>query len=202
MTNNDGSTESNFIVGGYEFMSEQDAQKASLDLSKINLLEARVKASKPGDIKAVYEKAIENKIFKSPVGWRYLMGLREKLYESGYVDEDLIPIPIPVSLTRRSPFENLSVKQRIKPEPKNEKGDFKKIFSLILNVFLIIIVIVMFYIASTSDSDNIINYKRNVTNRYSAWEQDLTEREKEVRKKEKELGIKSSEQYYDDAESD
>ena len=202
MANNEGRNDSNFIVGGYEFMSELDAQKASLDLSKIKILEVRAKASKPDDIKAVYEKAIENKIFKSPVGWRYLMGMREKLYESGYTDEDLIPIPIPISLTRHSPFENLSVKQRIKPEPKTENVEFKRIFPIILNVFLIILVIIMFYIASTSDSDNILNYKSNVTNRYAEWEQDLTEREKEIRKKEKELGIKSSEQYYDDAKSD
>ena len=55
--NSDG----NFIVGGYEFISQEDAQKASMDESKIKLLEARVNASRPADIKAVYEKAIENK---------------------------------------------------------------------------------------------------------------------------------------------
>ena len=69
MAINDERTDTNFIVGGYDFLSEHDAQKASLDISKIKLLEERVKASKPNDIRAVYEKAIENKIFKSPVGW-------------------------------------------------------------------------------------------------------------------------------------
>ena len=62
---------SDYIVGGYEFMSEQDAQKAAMDQNKIRLLEARVKASRPNDIKAVYEKAIENKIFKTPIGYRF-----------------------------------------------------------------------------------------------------------------------------------
>ena len=60
----------------------------------------------------------------------------------------------------------------------------------------------MFIIASTSDSDNILNYKRNVTNRYSSWEQDLTQREKVIREAEKKLGIESSEGYYDDANND
>ena len=73
---------SNYIVGGYEFMSEIDAQKADMDLSKIKLLQARAKVSRPSDIKAVYEKAIENKIFKTPIGWNYLSGLREKLLEA------------------------------------------------------------------------------------------------------------------------
>jgi len=202
MAINDERSATNYIVGGYDFLSEYDAQKASLDMSKIKLLEERVKASKPVDIKAVYEKAIENKIFKSPIGWHYLAGLRDKLYEYGFSEEDIIPIPIPVSLTRHSAFENLSVKQRIRPEIKDTKGEFKRLFPVILNVFLIIVVIAMFIIASTSDSDNIINYKRNITNRYSAWEQELTEREKEVRKAEKKLGIESVEQYHDDANND
>ena len=178
MAINDERTDANFIVGGYDFLSELDAQKASLDLSKIKVLEERVKASRPNDIKAVYEKAIENKIFKSPIGWQYLARLREKLYASGFSEEELIPIPIPVSLTRHSAFENLSVQQRIKPDSRDSKAEFKRLFPYILNIFLLIIVIAMFIIASTSDSDNILNYKRNVTNRYSSWEQDLTQREK------------------------
>lgn len=202
MAINDERTDTNFIVGGYDFLSEHDAQKASLDISKIKLLEERVKASKPNDIRAVYEKAIENKIFKSPVGWHYLAKMREKLYECGFTDDDLIPIPIPVTLTRHSAFDNLSVKQRIRPETKDNKREFKRLFPVILNIFLIIIVIAMFFVASTSESDNIINYKRNITNRYSAWDQELTEREKEVRKKEKELGIESPERYYDDANNE
>ncbi len=202
MAINDDRTDTNFIVGGYDFLSELDAQKASLDLSKIKVLEERVKASRPKDIKAVYEKAIENKIFKSPIGWEYLARLRDRLYASGFSEEELIPIPIPVSLTRHSAFENLSVQQRIRPVTKDNKAEFKRLFPYILNIFLLIIVIAMFIIASTSDSDNILNYKRNVTNRYSSWEQDLTQREKVIREKEKKLGIDSSEGYYGDANND
>jgi hypothetical protein len=202
MAINDDRTDTNFIVGGYDFLSELDAQKASLDLSKIKVLEERVKASRPKDIKAVYEKAIENKIFKSPIGWEYLARLRDRLYASGFSEEELIPIPIPVSLTRHSAFENLSVQQRIRPVTKDNKAEFKRLFPYILNIFLLIIVIAMFIIASTSDSDNILNYKRNVTNRYSSWEQDLTQREKVIREKEKKLGIESSEGYYGDANND
>ena len=58
MAADEGKGREKFIVGGYEFLSENDAQKASMDLSKINLLEARVKASRPADIKAVYEKSM------------------------------------------------------------------------------------------------------------------------------------------------
>ena len=186
------------IVGGYEFLSENDAQKAEMDLSKIRLLNSRVKANRPTDIKAVYEKAIENKIFKTPVGWGYLIGLRDKLIESGYSEDDIIPIPLNVSMTRHSALENLTVAQRIRVEKPKRNLEFKRVFPIVLNVILVILVVVMFLIAATGENDNIINYKSNITNRYSGWEQNLTEREKKVREAEKKLGIEDTSEYYND----
>lgn len=46
----------------------------------------------------------------------------------------------------------------------------------------------MFAIASGSDNPNIINYRNAIVNEYASWEQELTEREKAVRRKEAELG--------------
>ncbi|WP_024866699.1 hypothetical protein [Butyrivibrio sp. FCS014] len=185
-------------VGGFEFVSENDAQKGQMDLSKIKLLESRVKASRPGDIKAVYEKAIENKIFKTPIGWGYLLNLRKKLLESGFKEEDLIPIPLNVSITRHSAMENLTVRQRIIPDTSQKESPFRRIFPIVLDIVLAILVVVMFLIAASGENDNIINYKRNVTNRYSSWEQDLTDREKAVREAEKRLGIEDTSSYYED----
>ena len=198
MAADEGRGKEKFIVGGYEFLSENDAQKASMDLSKINLLEARVKASRPADIKAVYEKSIENKIFKTPIGWGYLVGLRNKLLESGFKEEDLIPIPLNVSMTRHSALDSLNVKQRILPQEPKKEANFKMIFSIILNVVLFILVGVMFYITITGETDNIINYRKNITNRFAAWEQELTDREKAVREAEKKLGIEGTSSYYED----
>ena len=201
MAADEGSGRDKFIVGGYEFLSENDAQKASMDLSKIKVLEARVKASRPADIKAVYDKSIENKIFKTPIGWGYLIGLRQKLLDSGFKEEDLISIPLNVSMSRHSALDTLNVKQMILPPEQKKTADFKTIFSLILNVVLIILVGVMFYITITGETDNIINYRKNITNRYASWEQELTDREKAVREAEKKLGIEGTSSYYEDTGS-
>lgn len=200
MRADDNNNPDNLIICGFRFSSENDAQKAQMDDSKIKLLESRIKASKPSDIKAVYEKALENKIFKTPVGWVYLLGLRKKLLDGGYAEEDIVPIPVEVSFTRHSALEGLNVKQRIKRENEDKK-DFRNIFSLVLNIALIIVVIIMFIIAVTSENDNIINYKSNITNRYAAWEQDLKEREKAVRAAEKQLGIQDDSNYYQESDA-
>lgn len=198
MQADDNYSSDNLIVSGFRFTSEADAQKALTDESKIRLLESRFKASKASDIKAVYDKALENKIFKTPIGWMYLYGLRKRLIDSGFSEEDITPIPVEVSFTRHSAFEGLNVKQRVVHVEENKK-DFRRIFSLILNIALILVVIIMFIIAITGETDNIINYKSNVTNRYAAWEQNLKEREKAVRIAEKRLGIEDSSGYYEDA---
>ena len=78
---------------------------------------------------------------------------------------------------------------------------WKRVFPIVLDVVLAILVVVMFLIAASSENDNIINYKRNVTNRFSSWEQELTERERKVREAEKNLGIESPSAYYEDTES-
>ncbi len=197
MQADDKNSSDNLIVDGFKFISEADTQKALTDVSKIKILDSRFKASKASDLKAIYDKSLENKIFKTPIGWMYLYGLRKKLLENGYNQEDIPPIPVEVSFTRHSAFEGLTVKQRVKHVEENRK-DFRRIFSLSLNIALILVVIIMFIIAITGETDNIINYKSNVTNRYAAWEQDLKEREKAVRIAEKRLGIEDTSSYYED----
>ncbi len=59
--------------------------------------------------------------------------------------------------------------------------------SFILNILLVIALCAMFTISLKSDNPNILNYKKNLTNQYASWEQQLTERENAVREKEKEL---------------
>ena len=198
MAANEGNKD-NYIVGGFEFMTEADAEKATMDLSKIKVLETKVKISRPDDMLAVYQKAIENKIFKTPLGWRYLTDLREKLLSSGFEEQDLIPIPLEIPMNRPSSLDKRSSKNNKNID--KQKIEFRSIFSIVLNVILIIVVILMFVIASTSESDNIINYKRNITNRYSAWDEELKEREKVVREAEKRLGITDTKGYDEGDES-
>lgn len=61
--------------------------------------------------------------------------------------------------------------------------------SVCLNILLAVLVAAMFMITLKSDNPNILNYKNAVINEYASWDQELREREKTVREKEKALGI-------------
>ena len=190
----------NLIVDGYEFLSPEDAKKAQLDKQKIGIIAKKVHSTKVSDLEAVYEKAITNKIFSTPVGWYYLAKLRDKLYEAGVKEEDLIPIPISTKIVKVDLKDEYHPRQYITPPPPKKKKDIKAIVLVLgaMNFILLALVITLFVIALKSETDNIINYKQNVTNRFAEWEDSLKEREKAVRIKERDLSIQDDTPYLEE----
>ncbi len=183
------------VVEGFEFLSKEDADKARLDRHKIEILGQKVHSTKVSDLEAVYEKAISNKIFSTPVGWLYLAKLRDRLIQAGVQEYDLTPIPIEHKITRVNLKDEYHPRQYITPVKKKKDRKITMILLGAMNLILVIMVIVMFLIAYYSETDNIINYKQNVTNRYAEWEQSLKEREKAVRIKERDLSIEDDTGY-------
>ncbi|MDE7428110.1 MAG: hypothetical protein K2N00_02355, partial [Lachnospiraceae bacterium] len=56
-----------------------------------------------------------------------------------------------------------------------------------INIVLVLLVAGMVAIAWNSDVPNIVNYRQAVVNEYSEWEQDLTQREQELRDAKRQL---------------
>lgn len=179
----------NMSVGGYRFYTEKDAQLAAAELKKIDYLEERIDYSKPDSILMVYEKSIHERIFRTPVGFQYLMGLRDYLLKQPGIEPARVPaIPLHITFSGEVREKGNPARNRIKAqEDKNRVSGFK--ISVILNVLLVLAVISMFTITIRSDNPNILNYQRVITNRYAQWEQELTERENAVREKERELKL-------------
>ena len=80
-----------------------------------------------------------------------------------------------------------SVRLATQKRQEIQKSNHK--ISVLLNVVLVIALIVMFWVTLQSETPNMINYRIALENKYAAWEQELTERESQVREMERELGI-------------
>ncbi|WP_035767176.1 hypothetical protein [Butyrivibrio sp. NC2002] len=184
-------------VEGFLFLSMEDADKARLDARKIKILGQKVRSTKVSDLQEVYEKAISNKIFATPIGWTYLSLLRDNLIEAGVSEDELTPIEVSTKITNAALPDEYHPKLRI-TTPVKKKRDIKVTMILLvaMNIVLVFLVGAMFYVALHAETDNIVNYKQNVTNRYADWEQSLQEREKAVREKERELKIEDTTDYY------
>lgn len=178
-------------VGGYIFYTEEDAKLARAEEQKVKYLEERIDYNAPDSIKYIYEKAIQERIFRTPVGLRYLKHLQTFLLEQPDCEMESVGA-IPLDITFSGEFGKRA-KAAGQKEPNSKKDPDKQksafIISVISNVLLAIAICAMFAISLKSDQPNIYNYERALRDKYSSWEQNLTEREQKIRDRELELKL-------------
>lgn len=175
-------TKDDLVVEGYRFATMADAETARLDVKRIKNLEDNLDYKKPQNVLLLYHKALENKIFQTPIGFAYLLKMQDHLKRCGIAEEKINPIPLNVTFTNKTEA-NRSIRRSIaarRPEYRN-----RFFTSICLNILMAIMIVAMFIIAMDSENPNIINYRQRVVNEYSKWEQELTEREQAVREAER-----------------
>ena len=169
---------------GYEFASLQDAILAQSEMKKIEYLQSHLDKGDADTVKALYDKAIDEKFFKTPVGIGFLTELREYLIGTlDYSEEEVRPIPLYMF------YDKSAQKKSGQNEPEKKEHVGLLFVSLVFNICLVVAVIIMFWITTHTDQPNIINYENAITNRYAAWDQELTERESAVRELERKYNI-------------
>ena len=183
---------SDLIVGGFFFGSFDDAKTAQKELKNAKYLDERLSSMRPAQMKAVYDKMLDEKMFTTPVGWEYLKYLRGRIVENGVSEDELRPIPLYVNFSAQKDdildknFDHIA-REHVRPSQRRRSiKDVLKI-SVIANIFLVILVILMFVITIKSDNPNILNYKEAVINEYASWEEELKAWEEELTEREKAL---------------
>lgn len=184
-----GETQASRNAEGFFFLNAEDAGLASKEKKKIEYLETHLDYRYPEQVLTLYERMLRERIFKTPVGMIYLKHLQDFLLDQPGIEPSRVPM-IPIT----SPCIMIP-KKRERPA-RDSAGDREAAgsrarmrISIILNVLLVIAVILMFVVAINSRQPNILNYKTAILNEYASWEQDLQERERVIREKERELKI-------------
>ena len=167
-------------VDGFLFEDEETAQLARKEEEGIRFIKQRTALDNPEVVLKLYKKLLEQEIFVTPVGVRFLTELQNILLTSVYIARDEIP-PIPVKVTEgkgkaetSAPVE--AAKKGSKKVDSKVGGDYRKPF-LVATFFAIVLgvsVIGMFVINAISGNNvNIINYREQLLNEYSGWEAEL-----------------------------
>ena len=76
--------ETNRTVEGFSFYTDADATLAAQEKKKIEYLETRMNYKNPENVLSLYNKAIQERIFKTPVGMIYLKHLQVFLKKQLY----------------------------------------------------------------------------------------------------------------------
>jgi hypothetical protein len=121
-----------WVIDGFAFFNEQDAELARQEHMKIAYLESHMdmEDAPPEDVLTIYQRAIQDRLFRTPVGIAYLKHLYTYLLMQPEVETDRIP-PIPLYLhysmhDNESAGEGTNQWQRVKTkgeEPLEQQGD-------------------------------------------------------------------------------
>lgn len=181
--------EHNLIVAGYAFANEEDARLAREELKKVHFFDTKMDYSNTENVLMLFQKILEERVFRTQIGMDYLHRLQNLLVERG-VESERIPF-IPINAVYRPQMNKQNRPQTPKRVEMHEKQREHTLLlsSLIVNAAMVILVILLFAITLKSDNPNILNYEKALVNKYASWEQDLSERENKVREAERQYHI-------------
>ena len=137
---------------------------------------------------ALYNKLSEKEIFHTPAGISFMSELREQLLAAPEIDNREIAgyregaQELTGSTKRMDSGEECRIEQTLIREYR-----YKYYNSLLINLILAAALVIGFLITTDSKNVNIINYENQLLDKYSAWEEQLKERERIVTEREKEL---------------
>ena len=177
------------LVGHYLYATKEDAEVAAKEKKQAAYLTAHIDLNQRENARKIYEKALQDRIFRTPPGLNFMTRLREGLINAG--ETEVPPVALYVRFTGGFREREESPRERIKREEKKARAINSKRLSVFLNVVLLALVAGLFYLTLSSPNPNILNYEQALQNKYASWESDLSEREQEVRRMERELGILS-----------
>lgn len=176
-----------FLLDNYLFSSAAEFELAQKEKQKVQYLEEHTDYRSLDSVVLLYKKLIDQTVFQTPVGYDYLNKLHYYLVSKGISSETLPGIPV-YSMRLSRNVKDSGKGSKLVQRQMASKTKWLRI-SVVINIVLAILVATMFVITLKSDNPNIINYEKALINKYSAWEQEISDREAAVREKEYELNL-------------
>lgn len=189
----DEKTREEFTVNGFLFGSKADVELAKNELTTVKYIDKKIENRNADTILSVFQGAVERKMFRTPIGYSYLHELQKRMASQG-MERSKIP-SVPLFQVYNNQFADDEKPRRTTTVPKKKKRDDVVRMNrtlIMVNVILILLIAVLFYISVNASNPNILNYRTAIQNEYSEWEQELKEREARVREKEQQLNIDAS----------
>ncbi len=178
------------MVEGFVFPSMKEAQIALKEQKNIEVIRERTEFSNPEDVYGLYVKLLERNMFKTIIGYSFLYELRHTLITEFSYDEQELPV---IHLPKNMEYDKVSRLNQGVMEMKIQQLQLVKKRMSIVIAALAFMVIAMFVIAAVNPNVGYVNTERKVVDKYSAWQENLEQREQAVKEKEKELNIDSEE---------
>lgn len=191
-------------IDGFLFSDPAEIAQAKKEMEGIRYLRTKLDRDNPEQVLLVYNQAVDQQLFATPVGYYFLKELQDFLITIPFIkDEDIHRITITERMTEtfeksRKKTVQEKKKQAVKQYEDERKLREKKIqakntdykakfaVALVFVFLLLAMVIGMFTITFLSkDNVTILNYENELINKYEEWEKDLEERERVLEERER-----------------
>ena len=174
-------------VAGFIFDNEEDAAAAREEVKKIYYIRTRLNSGDTESILTIYNRLVETRVFRTPVGFVFLNELYNRLIADESVEgRHIAAIPVDSLVISESVLKGKLPQQKIKPRDKSNYFAQYTLCRLIILV-LLVAVVAMFYITLHSDNPNILNYETAIENKYASWAQELKDKESALKERERAL---------------
>lgn len=161
-----------YRVDGFDFESEEMAEIARKEKNGIKYIKEKTKMDDPFEVAKLYTQLSRPGMFKTAVGFAFLIELQEYLYANPYIENtDIRCIRIP---------DEEKLRQR--HEMKYKKKFHIALFFAIIFAGVIVALFTITYVSG--HSPYITDYEDEIVNKYEAWEKQLDEREQALDQKE------------------
>ncbi len=191
-------------IDGFLFSDPAEIAQAKKEMEGIRYLRTKLDRDNPEQVLLVYNQAVDQQLFATPVGYYFLKELQDYLITIPFIkDEDIHRITITERMTEtfeksRKKTVQEKKKQAVRQYEDERKlrekkiqaknTDFKARFALALffDFLLLAMVVAMFAINLVSkDNVTILNYENQLINKYEDWEKELEEREMQLNERER-----------------
>lgn len=193
-------------IDGFLFSDPAEIAQAKKELEGIRYLRTKLDRENPEQVLLVYNQAVDQQLFTTPVGYFFLKELQDFLITIPFIkDDDIHRIKISERMTeafeksraKTAKEEKKTAVKRYEDEKRlREKSiqarnvDYKgRFFAAVFLVCLLAAVVIGMFAVTAVSEDNvtILNYENALIDKYEAWEEELNAREEALTAKEREL---------------
>ena len=191
-------------IDGFLFSDPAEIAQAKKEMEGIRYLRTKLDRDNPEQVLLVYNQAVDQQLFATPVGYYFLKELQDYLITIPFIkDEDIHRITITERMTEafeksRKKTVQEKKKQAVRQYEDERKlrekkiqaknTDFKARFALALFFdFLLLAMVVAMFVINLVSKDNvtILNYENQLINKYEDWEKELEDREMQLNERER-----------------
>lgn len=178
------------VIMGFEFEDEEEYKIAKKETDYTINLNENLKGISSDRLLELYNKIIDEKLLKTPIGIEFLRKMQKQLFNDKSIDNAMIK-SIPATMfkyeeKREAGQSAVTLNKKNNNTVKNKNLKYKDMYikMLIINFALILAIVIMFVITKSADKFDTDYYRESIENDYISWQNELEERESAIKAKE------------------